>query len=226
LLPAATASAAGPAGSALSKHDRELLAEARVNGESTVTLLVAAGTGKNAKAASAITALGGKVGYREDSIDYLRVSIAIGKVEAVASLPSVQGVDVDEVIPLEDPRPDGVVGVIPQPAPGAGTPNANPYMPIADIGASQFMAANPTWDGRGVTIGIVDTGITLDHPSLQTTSTGERKIVDWVTATDPFVDNDPTWLDMAAQVSGSASGWCKTSPRSSGTTSSATRSTS
>ena len=76
-------------------------------------------------------------------------------------------------------------------------------MPIGDTGAAQFMAAHPTWDGRGVTIGIIDSGITLDHPSLLTTSTGERKIVDWVTATDPFIDNDPTWINMQAQVSGS-----------------------
>ncbi|HEU5090236.1 MAG TPA: S8 family serine peptidase, partial [Roseiflexaceae bacterium] len=64
------------------------------------------------------------------------------------------------------------------------------------------MAANPAWDGRGVVVGIVDTGLTLDHPSLLTTSTGERKIIDWVTGTDPFNDNDPTWLNMSDQVSG------------------------
>ncbi len=75
-------------------------------------------------------------------------------------------------------------------------------MPIGETGASQFMAAHPTWDGRGVTIGIVDAGVTLDHPSLLTTSTGEPKIIDWVTGTDPFDDDDPTWLDMSAQVSG------------------------
>ena len=53
-----------------------------------------------------------------------------------------------------------------------------------------------------MTIGIVDTGISLDHPSLTTTSTGERKIIDWVTGTDPVTDPDPTWINMAAQVSG------------------------
>jgi hypothetical protein len=73
-------------------------------------------------------------------------------------------------------------------------------MPIGDTGASQFMAANPTWDGRGVTIGFLDTGMSLDHPSLLTTSTSERKIIDWVTATDPFNDNDPTWVNMQSQV--------------------------
>src|SRR4029077_16658414 len=36
------------------------------------------------------------------------------------------------------------------------------------------------------------------------TSTGQRKIIDWVTYTDPFTDNDPTWVNMAAQVSGSS----------------------
>jgi subtilisin family serine protease len=75
-------------------------------------------------------------------------------------------------------------------------------MPTQDIGAAQFVDANPTWDGRGVTIGYLDTGITLDHPSLLTTSTGERKVIDWVTATDPFVDDDPTWIIMKDQVSG------------------------
>src|SRR4030095_13496893 len=120
-------------------------------------------------------------------------------VEAAASLSGVQAVDLDEIIPLYDPRPDGAVNPTPQTPPSASTPNNNPYLPIGDTGASQFMAANPTWDGRGVTVGIVEPGISLDHPSLLTTSTGERKILDWVTGTDPFSDGDPTWVNMQAQ---------------------------
>ncbi|MDQ3308266.1 MAG: serine protease, partial [Actinomycetota bacterium] len=81
-------------------------------------------------------------------------------------------------------------------------------MPTGDIGSPQFVSEHPTWDGRGTTIGIIDSGVDFGHPALQTTSTGERKIVDWVTATDPTFtngrnnDNDPTWLDMSTQVSG------------------------
>ena len=205
LLPAATTLAASPAPgvATISKHDRELIATARVNGQTTVTLLVAAQPGKNATAASAIQGLGGTIGYREDSINYLRVTIGLDKVDAVAKLSSVKSLDVNEVIHFGDPRPEGT-SVTPQPAPGAGTPNANPYLPTQDTGAAQFLAAHPTWDGRGVTIGFLDTGMTLDNPALLTTTTGERKIVDWVTATNPAIDDDPTWLDMSTQVSGSS----------------------
>jgi hypothetical protein len=186
----------------LSAHNRELLAQARANGERTVTVLIAVRPGSNNLVASQLAAMGAPVRYREDSINYISAFVPTDKVEAAAALRGVQALDLKEIIPLELPEPGGVIGVLPQPAPGAGTPNNNPYMPIGDTGASQFMAAHPTWDGRGVTIGFLDTGMSLDHPSLLTTSTGERKIIDWVTATDPFNDDDPTWVDMHAQVGG------------------------
>jgi hypothetical protein len=188
--------------SKLDQHDLDLIAAARARGESTVTLLIAASGGRNSSVASAVAGLGGSIGYREDSLDYIRVKIAIDAAEKVAALAGVEAVDVDEIIPIDDPRPEGVLPIIPQPAPDANTPNNNPYMPTRDTKAAQFVAANPTWDGRGITIGIVDTGVSFDHPSLVTTSTGERKIVDWVTGTDPLTDPDPTWVNMSAVVSG------------------------
>jgi subtilisin family serine protease len=194
--------AADATGTALGARGNMLLKRAQSEGASTVTLIVAARPGQNRAAASAIAALGGTVRYREDDMDYLRVVVAIDKVKAVAALNSVQAVDISERVPLPDPRPDGARGTISQPGPGATTPRANPYMPIEDIKAASFMAAHPSWDGRGVTIGVLDSGVSLDHPSLLTTSTGERKVIDWVTYTDPFDDDDPTWVDMSAQVSG------------------------
>src|SRR4030095_10648032 len=152
--------------------------------------------GANAQVAGGLAGLGAVVRYREESVSYIRARVPVDKVAAAAALPGVKYLDVDEVIPLPDPRPEGIAPVVPQPAPNAATPNNNPYMPIGDTGASQFMAAHPTWDGRGVTIGIVDAGVSLDHPSLLTTSTGERKVLDWVTYTDPFGGNDPTWIGM------------------------------
>ncbi|MFL5801476.1 MAG: S8 family serine peptidase [Roseiflexaceae bacterium] len=203
ITPAGAAPSAASAGGKLSKHNRELLAAAVAEGKATVTLLIAAKPGANKTVAGGIAGLGGTVRYRDDDISYIRAVVPTNQAEAAAGLSGVQAVDLDEIIPLEDPRPAGAVSPTPQPAPGAGTPQNNPYMPIGDTGAAQFLAANPTWDGRGVTVGIVDSGIDLHNPALQTTSTGERKILDWVTATDPFADNDPTWVTMFDQVSGS-----------------------
>ncbi|TDW23638.1 S8 family serine peptidase [Kribbella kalugense] len=188
--------------------DKMLLQKARSKGQKTVTLLVAAEKGQSNDVAQRVAKLGGTVEKRTDSIGYLRVKVNIDKAEDVANLLGVKAADVDEVIPLEDPRPQGTVDPIPQSPPKATTPRVNPYMPTGDIGSAQFVNAHPTWDGRGTTVGILDTGIDLSHPALNTTSTGERKIVDWVTYTDPtFVgntnaDDDPTWIHMTAQAAG------------------------
>ena len=73
-------------------------------------------------------------------------------------------------------------------------------MPTRDQGSVDFKKKHPSWDGRGVTIGVLDSGVDLDHPALKTTSTGQRKIVDWVTGTDPIFDGDFTWRAMITKV--------------------------
>ncbi len=186
----------------LGKHDRELLAAATARGDKTVTLLIAAKPGSNRTVASGIASLGGSVRYQDNDISYIRAVVPIAKADAAANLSGIEAADIDEIIPLEDPRPEAIGEATQVAPPSATTPNENAYMPTRDIGAPQFVAANPTWDGRGVTVGIVDTGIDLDHPALRTTTTGERKVVDWVTYTHPTDDNDPTWVDMQDQVSG------------------------
>ena len=199
---AGTAPAASSAGGQgkLSKHERDLVIAAKARGTATITVMIAAKGGAAKTVAAGIEALGGSVGFTDEALGYVRARVPTDKVEAAAGLDGVLALDVDEVIPLPDPRPEGILPIIAQTPPSAATPRANPYMPTQDTGAAQFVNAHPTWDGRGVTIGLVDTGISLDHPSLLTTSTGQPKVIDWVTGTDPVGDGDPTWLNMSNQV--------------------------
>src|SRR5688500_17383895 len=106
LVLAVLIAAVGPAfahsgnGGGLSKRDRELLAEAIVNGKATVTLLVASAPGSNNRVARGIQKLGGTVRYREDDISYISAIVPTNKVEAVAVLSGVQSLDLNEIIPL------------------------------------------------------------------------------------------------------------------------------
>ena len=175
----------------LGQHDRTLLERARSKGEKRVTVLIAAEKGSTKAVSAAVKAAGGFTATRNDRIGYVRATLPTSAVEKVAGQAKVLAVDLNESIPLPDPSVEAkgkegatASGVA---APGPSTPESNPYMPTNEIGSVKFKADHPTWDGRGVTIGVIDAGVDLDHPALQKTSTGERKIVDWVTATDPHL---------------------------------------
>ena len=133
-----------------------------------------------------------------DRLGYVSASVPTDRVDSLAASASILAVDLNESIPL--PKPETAqAGTTPSAAvagPGATTPDDNPYMPTRDTGSVAFKAAHNTWDGRGITIGVLDSGVDLDHPALQTTSTGERKIVDWVTATHPLLEGDGSWRAM------------------------------
>lgn len=55
---------------------------------------------------------------------------------------------------------------------------AHGWMPLTSTGVTALRQAHPTYDGRGVLIGILDSGIDPGIPGLSTTSTGDRKILD------------------------------------------------
>ena len=86
------------------------------------------------------------------------------------------------------------VPVSPQPeppdmtvAPGAPVPDpvveprvaqAAGLMPLRSTGVSDFLTAHPTYDGRGVVIAILDSGIDPGTHGLITTTTGAPKLLD------------------------------------------------
>ncbi|WP_328522241.1 S8 family serine peptidase [Kribbella sp. NBC_00359] len=185
----------------LGDADRSRIAAAQAAGKKTVTLLVAAERDRSSAAADQLRALGGVVLKSDAAVDYLKVEMPTGKAEQAAKLSAVEAVDVDGLIPMDDPQPQGAQLPIPQTPPSASTPRINPYLPTGDTQAAQFALANPKWDGRGTKIAILDSGIDLDVPALQTTTTGLPKVVDWYNANSP-TSGDATWISTTGRFTG------------------------
>ncbi|MFJ3585074.1 S8 family serine peptidase [Streptomyces sp. NPDC090127] len=199
----------------LGPTDAQRLTEAEATGEKNVTILVATAPGATEQVAGQLDAVqGASVGRQDDKLGYVRATIPTAKAEAAikaaTTLSTVQSIDLQAEIQLDDPTPDaGTAGAVEgttvsrtYPAPGKNTPAKNPYNPSHETGAVDFVEDNPRADGRGVTIGILDSGVDLGHPALQKTTTGERKIVDWVTSTDPLTEQDGTWRAQITPVAG------------------------
>ncbi|MEU7083744.1 S8 family serine peptidase [Streptomyces achromogenes] len=196
----------------LGSDDAALLAEAKADGDKNVTLMIATSPGQTEQVAGELDAVdGGLVGRTDDKLGYVRATVPTSRadsaIDAAVKLSSVRAIDLKQEIPLDDPVPTGAKSPSAKaayPAPGRNTPAENPYNPSFETGAVDFVRDHPKADGRGVTIGILDSGVDLGHPALRTTTTGERKIVDWVTATDPVTDGDGTWRRMTTGVTGPA----------------------
>ncbi|MEU9306097.1 S8 family serine peptidase [Streptomyces sp. NPDC048256] len=199
----------------LGSDDADLLAEAKAAGDKNVTLMVATAPGQTEQVAKELDAVkGGSVGQSYDKVGYVRATVPTGKADsaiaAAVKLSSVHAIDLRQDIALDDPTPSAdtakgagsAAKTKTYAAPNKKTPAENPYNPSFETGAVDFVKKNPKADGRGVTIGILDSGVDLAHPALQKTTTGERKIVDWVTATDPIIDSDASWRAMTTSVSG------------------------
>ncbi|MEU9231539.1 S8 family serine peptidase [Streptomyces subrutilus] len=210
--PGATA-AVKSADKKLGSADAELLQAAKAKGDATVTVMVATAPGQTKQVADQLDAVqGASVGQTYDKLGYVRATLptagAEAALKAAAKLSSVHGIDLRHEIQLPDPRPDAHsasdsgkrTAAETYAAPDKNTPAKNPYNPSFETGAVDFVEKNPQADGRGVTIGIMDSGVDLGHPALQKTTTGERKIVDWVTATDPIADGDATWRAQITPV--------------------------
>ncbi|MFD8420247.1 S8 family serine peptidase [Streptomyces sp. NPDC059466] len=214
--PAATPDPGTKSASAkLGSDDAALLAEAKTDGTKNVTMMVATAPGQTEQVARQLDAVqGGLVGRTFDKVGYVRATVPTTKADAAiaaaAKLSSVHGIDLRQDIALDDPTPGADTakgagrahGTVTRSAPNKNTPAENPYNPSFETGAVDFVKKNPKADGRGVTIGILDSGVDLGHPALQKTTTGERKIVDWVTSTDPVNDGDGSWRRMTSAVAG------------------------
>ncbi len=108
-------------------------------------------------------------------------SILLAGALALGCAPAVQ-----QPTPNIDPgRTEAPVVALPADSAAAAVPvapadaaYARGWMPLAATGVTNFLALHPEWDGRGVLIGILDSGIDAGVPGLQRTPNGSPKILD------------------------------------------------
>lgn len=214
-----------PRRSFLFKDARGEIAAARARGDTTVLLVVASMPGANAKVARLVQQLGGTIRYRDDDVDYLRVRVPVDSVDRVVRDPHVHTADVS-ISRLT--RSFGLAGAAVPATPVAQadalpadttkkrwpptlpeTPLVDRYDPLTDMGAVEWRKANPTFDGRGTTIAMIDMSMDPLLPELQVATTidgnSTRKIVGYETVIDADDEDDGRWLRMQDTVTADVS---------------------
>lgn len=200
----------------LFKDARGELAQAIARGDAEVVVVIASMAGRNARVAAAIEAMGGRIGFRFDEVDYVRAWVPLQGAEDLADHPDVHSID---VAIANRPRSFGLAGG--SPADGAprlpadtvwppvlgDRPLADRYSPIGDLRAIEFLEENPTFDGRGVTIAQIDMFPDMLLPELQTAYDLDGqpvpKIEVYRNVLDPEIEDDGRWLDMDDMVEAS-----------------------
>ena len=159
LTPAAGATELG---AKLGDRDLRTLQAAEVKGKKTVTVLLAVTPGDTAKVSRAVEGLDGSVGRAEEQLGYVRATVPVDAVRGLAALGDVRAIDLNRTYRVPDPHVtlNGSASVKARgiAAPGATTGADNPYLPVGETGAVDFVDHHRTWDGRGITVGILDTG--------------------------------------------------------------------
>ena len=209
----------------LFKDARGELAQAKAKGETDVLMVIASMPGQNGQVASAIAQLGGTIQFQDDDVDYIRARVPIEGVEGLVSHSAVHSADISiqersrafgmaneedggsPMLPSGEAPPllaEGAqpIDTIPPVWPPvlSDYPITHRYSPMEDLRAKNFLEENPTYDGRGVKIAMVDMNPDMLLPELQVAKglDGQTlpKIAAFGTALDLEEEDDGRWIRM------------------------------
>lgn len=232
----------------MSFSNRLLLNRATIYGQERVeTMLLVDSTGMS-RTRALIAKLGGRILYEIPAIQYIRVDLPIAKFSTLVADPSVVSYQVSSNATMiwdEDGITEHLAdmyrGYEAQPL-VAATSNrgpgtelerqlaALPYLTVPqsrdagytadeETGVRYWRQAHPTWDGRGVTIALIESALLeFDHPTLRDAKDGQgrptRKVelVDTLQAPDPpkgdltrvrmdtLVQSSTTWVEVSGRT--------------------------
>ena len=199
----------------LFKDSRAELAQARARGEDDVLLVMAAMPNQVGQLATVVEAVGGEIQFRDDEVDYLRARVPLEGIDAITAASSLHSIDVS----LTPGRPrafalaSGEVATGPErpvseqlapdtiwPPRPSDRPLTERYHPWGDTRALSFLEENPTYDGRGVKIAMIDMNPDMLLPELQVAKSIDGadipKVATYGTALDVREEDDGRWLHM------------------------------
>lgn len=190
------------------KADRQSMATAMASSHEAVTLMVATKIGRTQFVIDKTTALGADLRVREDDVGYARFRIVLDHVSKIASLSDVVAVMVDADTSQELSEAEAAKTDVWQGPRWGDSPISAPYDPLPDMGGAGWGTRKPSWDGRGVTLGLLDMHVDFLLPELQRAyrldGTAVPKVQDVILTTDPR-DSDrllqPQWVRMDQVVS-------------------------
>ena len=207
----------------LFKDNRGDVATAHARGDTAVTAIIAAMPGATGQLAQTIQAMGGSIRFRDDQVDYIRARVPVDSVERLAHDASVHSLDITmkgadrgfgasgtESFAPADALPLGALpdtGGVVWPPKQSDYPLTHRYDPLRDMNGVAFRTQHPTWDGRGVTLALIDMNPDPLEPELQQARSLDgrvvKKIFTYETAIDPDEEDEGRWLKMTDQVTAS-----------------------
>jgi hypothetical protein len=165
----------------LTALERASLARQLAGGSDHTYLVMVTLPGRAREVADKLTRLSGEKPTVDDELDFIRARVPIARVDDITRWPELAAVQVmvgnDSVLlsnrsesdELRDGRDEPTPKLPARPGipPTPYTPRDNPYTQESATESLQFKTAHPTYDGRGVIIGGVDSGgVNPRTPSL------------------------------------------------------------
>ena len=176
----------------LSRSDHLTLAQLRVNGAEQTTVLVVTPAGKTSNVEEPLKENGCSIKEVASEIGYIRCVIPIAQLGAILKIPGIEKISLSTSIyssvygasaqSQDNTEKSGKIenGAV---GPSRFMPRDNPFTASRAMQVLSFKEANPTYDGRGVAVGVLESHVDLLTPELKWAKdihgNNVPKIIDW-----------------------------------------------
>ncbi|MGH9159493.1 MAG: hypothetical protein ACRD2X_05865 [Vicinamibacteraceae bacterium] len=209
----------------MSFHNRLLLNRAAVRGVRTIEVMLATTMNHLAPTLALVQRLGGRVRYRDASVGYIRAEVPTRKLLELVADSNVQAYQIssfskgawyrdgppqtnaemfreyERVIPSVRQAPETNTDL---PLLSAESAKQSGYTADEDTGVGEWLRKHPSFDGRGVTIAILESAMPeLTHPTLAGAKTLDGREVPKLAGIVNAIDvdqQDHTRVELATEV--------------------------